>query len=237
MSEPGGDGEPDGLDTVRPRRPLELFLLRLSPGLEGPLAELWKDLSEERKAREIERAGTFLDSVKGDEATLETIVRRMLESERVADLFEGAMDAALRTSLEKKRQALGRVVRATLLDDARVDEAELLLRALGPLEQPHVHLLETLRSLLSPAAEPRMSTWRPLARLSSRKRVRATSEVTGITASQLCAELGSYSEPLVWSLLPVLAAQGLIEERGVRDGANGRDSPAEPKWFVSDFGL
>src|SRR5213594_1724275 len=94
MSEPGGDGEPDGLDTVRPRRPLELFLLRLSPGLEGPLAELWKDLSEERKAREIERAGTFLDSVKGDEATLETIVRRMLESERVADLFEGAMDAA-----------------------------------------------------------------------------------------------------------------------------------------------
>ena len=100
-----------------------------------------------------------------------------------------------------------------------------------------MHLLETLRSLLNPAAEPRISAWRPLARWSSRKRVRGTSEDTGITTSQLCAELSSYSEPLVRSLLRVLAAQGLIEERQAGDGAHGRDSPWEPKWFVSDFGL
>ena len=65
----------------------------------------------------------------------------------------------------------------------------------------------------------------------------ATSQVTGIATSRLCAELSSYSEPLLRSLLPVLVAQALIEERQVGDDAHGRDPPLEPKWLVSDFGL
>lgn len=56
-----------------------------------------------------------------------------------------ALQAATRTAWEAKLQALGRVLRDGLSDDALLDEMPLVLAALDAIEAPHVRVLRTIR--------------------------------------------------------------------------------------------
>ncbi|MCR1984058.1 hypothetical protein NSA53_17655 [Cellulosimicrobium cellulans] len=56
--------------------------------------------------------------------------------------FMGAVDEATRTGLEPKRRLLAKVIRQAVLDDARVDEAALIVQVLRELDAPHVRALE-----------------------------------------------------------------------------------------------
>lgn len=75
------------------------------------------------------------------------LIRMATDDEVVADLLGTAFEIGMRTRLEPKRQALGKIVARALVglhDSTRVSEAELLLKALGPLEDPHVRVLARL---------------------------------------------------------------------------------------------
>ncbi len=60
-------------------------------------------------------------------------------------LFFEAVEAASSTGLEDKRRLLGRVVGAAVLDDAKVEEGQLLVQALRELDAPHLRGLEAVR--------------------------------------------------------------------------------------------
>jgi hypothetical protein len=78
----------------------------------------------------------------GDEQTL---VKAIQESEDVEVLVIEALEAASRTALREKRLLLGRIIGRAVLDDAPIDEAQLITAALGELDAPHIRALERLR--------------------------------------------------------------------------------------------
>lgn len=59
--------------------------------------------------------------------------------------FSRAIRAAADTGFEAKRRVLARVIGRAVLDDATVDEAQLLVDALGELDAVHFHELERLK--------------------------------------------------------------------------------------------
>lgn len=67
-----------------------------------------------------------------------------LQDDRLALLLLEAVEAAARSALEEKRRLLGRVVGRAVLDDAQVDEAQLVVAALRGLDAPHIRALERL---------------------------------------------------------------------------------------------
>lgn len=70
---------------------------------------------------------------------------RLQDDQDVQALFINGVDYALRTGHEGKRRLLARVVRAAVLDDARIDDSLLYLYALRDLDAPHFRLLARLR--------------------------------------------------------------------------------------------
>lgn len=66
------------------------------------------------------------------------------DPELEALLFE-ALDAASRTGLEGKRRLLARVLAEAVLDDAKVEEGQLITQALRELDGPHIRALERIR--------------------------------------------------------------------------------------------
>lgn len=73
------------------------------------------------------------------------VLGRLRSDERFGELFVRAAEATAVTSWERKRTAMGAVVRAALDgDDAQLDDSELLLSALESLESPHFVALQRL---------------------------------------------------------------------------------------------
>jgi hypothetical protein len=79
---------------------------------------------------------------------------------RLLELAARVIEAAGRTTMEDKLQALSRVLANGLRDDAAIDEAVFVADALSAMEPPHVLVLRTIdRSLPEPASgEPGWST-------------------------------------------------------------------------------
>jgi len=75
----------------------------------------------------------------------ERLAERLAEDPQLELLFLEAVEAATRTGLEDKRRLLGQVVGAAVLDDAKVEEGQLLVQALHELDAPHLRGLEVVR--------------------------------------------------------------------------------------------
>lgn len=111
------------------------------PYVGGPLEVIVSDV----RARQAARAETLVASIAlavGEE----TLALRLADDPRAEALFVNAVNAALRTGYEAKRQLLARVVANALQDGAILDDAELLVNTLEDLEAPHIAALVRLEA-------------------------------------------------------------------------------------------
>jgi len=125
--------------------PIELAPSRIEKALRFPLAALpfggivleLLDLAHEQNDSAI--AQTVGEIIAGTGAEL--LTQRIRDDSEVRATVIEALTAAGRTGLEAKRRTLSKLVTAAILDDARVDEAQLLILALRDLEGPHIRAL------------------------------------------------------------------------------------------------
>lgn len=73
------------------------------------------------------------------------LATRLAGDPQLEVMFLEAVEAATRTGLKDKRRLLSRVVGAAVLDDAKVEDGQLLVQALRELDAPHVRGLEMVR--------------------------------------------------------------------------------------------
>jgi hypothetical protein len=81
---------------------------------------------------------------------LEAVSEEQLEAAFVARedvdvLFAQAVNAAANSALASRRLLLARLVQQAVLDEAKVDESVLIVRALTRVDAPHVRCLEAIR--------------------------------------------------------------------------------------------
>lgn len=92
---------------------------------------------------------------------LEDLIRH---DEQLQDLLLDGVEAAMKTRVDAKRRALGRILARAVSDPARLDEIELVQTSLAGIEAAHARVLSVfmekqdrvLRSELE-AAEPRLT--------------------------------------------------------------------------------
>ncbi len=105
-------------------------------------------------ARRVAKAEAVALMVAEQSGGAEHLAGRLGASPELEALFFAAVEAGARTGLEDKRRLLGRVVSEAVLDDAKVDEAQLLVQVLGELDAPHLRGLETVRRASDVAYQP-----------------------------------------------------------------------------------
>lgn len=118
-------------------------MLRSIPGIGSNIATYRQDQFEraQRRAEALGRAASeLLDP--------EDLFRRIGEDERLADMFEAAVAAAVASSSDSKIYLLGRAVATGALatDEAGVDEAQELIRIAGQLEAPDLKAMLALQA-------------------------------------------------------------------------------------------
>lgn len=102
------------------------------------LQDLWGDWQQKR-AQEF--ADHLVDGLEED-----GVVRLATAIEREPELFVDAFRVAIATDLQRKRQALARILReSTFHEMQEADEERLLLRAIEPLGVQHLEILDILR--------------------------------------------------------------------------------------------
>jgi len=106
-----------------------------------------------RHAAKVARTMSDIAAVTGED----TLAARLSSSPEVEALFLDGLEAATRTGLEDKRQLLARVVAESVLDEAKVEDAQLLVQALRDLDAPHIRALERIRRAEDGAETPDVS--------------------------------------------------------------------------------
>ena len=121
--------------------PTSQALLRMVPKF-GPVVATWRQETHERKQRRAERLGAAAAEGIGVEQLFEQIA----SDERLTDMFNAAVDASIATSSDAKIRLLGRALAAgaTASDEAKVDEAEQLLRIALDLDAVDLRALRAL---------------------------------------------------------------------------------------------
>lgn len=140
-------------------------MLSAAAALSGqPLAQALAELlplviSEARQ----QRLRDFVQEVIA-EVPPEELLERVQREPRIADLFTDAARTAMDTDLERKRRALARVLRLGFFtsDDAEIDAERMYLRAIAPLEIPHLRLLDIMRQPPQMADGGRIGVGTPL---------------------------------------------------------------------------
>ena len=193
---------------IRPE--LQFWFGMIFPERSQVLRNYYQDVDDRRRRR----AGEFEDELRnatGAQSSVEEIIERILEDERVGELFERAVQEALLAADERKRKALARAVAAGLLasDEAAIDDAETIVGAIAALQPTHV------RALLV------------LARSSDTARL-------GWSADAVAAEINASSE-VAEALLAKLTAEGLARDATEFVPMVGRRGG--PRWEISDHGL
>ncbi len=131
---PMGDGEYDShaaiwIRAVLAEMPMGSFLLELQSGYRGRVERRTFDLLDEI-AKQVD----------------ERLMRERLQaSEQLESVFWRSMRSAADSTHEGKRRLLGQALANAFLDEARVDEAELLEGVLANVDTPHIAALERLR--------------------------------------------------------------------------------------------
>lgn len=122
--------------------PTSQALLRLVPKL-GPIVATWRQETHERRQRRAE----LLGATAAEGIGVEQLFEQIANDERLTDMFNAAVEASIATSSDAKIRLLGRALAAgaTASDEARVDEAEQLLRIaldLDPVDLRAIRALE-----------------------------------------------------------------------------------------------
>ncbi|CUR54216.1 hypothetical protein NOCA2140039 [metagenome] len=97
-----------------------------------------------RSAEALDEALTRVD--------LETLQRRVEESEEFSALVGRAMQAAGDSLLQDKRRLLGRLIAEATLDDALIDDNIIWVDILASIDAPHVRCMEAVRRAEQEAA-------------------------------------------------------------------------------------
>lgn len=135
----------DNIQSMTRRDPPELWdtsarmSLSLVPVVGGALQIIWEDVRAHHQARLAKTIEEVADATGVDE-----LQRRLGEDPEVEALFLQGLDVATRTGLEAKRRLMSRVIAAAVLDEAQVEESQLLVFALRDLDAPHVRALARL---------------------------------------------------------------------------------------------
>jgi hypothetical protein len=116
-----------------------------SAGALAPAVALGLRLSADALARRRDRGGRALDAAAADVGGLERLEILATADDARMELTARTLEAAMRTSLEAKVLALGRVLAAGLDGQATVDQAQILVTVLADVEAPHVQVLAELR--------------------------------------------------------------------------------------------
>jgi hypothetical protein len=150
-------------------------------------------------------------SRRGEEALLPILAsvdaneldRRLAASDELDALVSRAMIDAASSSAESKRRLLGQIVKASVLDTAKIDESLLLMNVLRDVEAPHIRCLTAISRAEESARETGEMT--PVARGAEKPLTAAVREV-----------VAEYPPPLLQALLSL----GLIDGTVTWDGSN-----------------
>jgi len=105
------------------------------------LQQVWTRAGErrgDRAARSLEHAADLMD------VGLDILVERAVGYDARLELLAQILEAAARTSMEDKIQALGQILADGLRSDSHLDEARLLASMVNDLEAPHVVVLKLI---------------------------------------------------------------------------------------------
>jgi hypothetical protein len=116
-------------------------LTRKVPIIGDALAIVVQDAYARRRAVAERTALDIVEQV----GSVERLADRLAEDPQLEALFVEAVDAAARTGLRDKRRLLARVIGTAVLDDAKVEDGQLLVQALRELDAPHLRALEAIR--------------------------------------------------------------------------------------------
>lgn len=145
-------GAVSDLEPVGERHPGWDLAIRLGLGTRGEAVVKFLDARQARKGARAARAYEAAAEASGK--SREELFEAVEQNERLGDIFEETMGAASRTSWDAKLQSLGRALAqaVTAIDDATVDRAELLGRAIADIEPIHARALWLLgrRRLVNP---------------------------------------------------------------------------------------
>lgn len=121
----------------------------------GPVVATWRQETHERKQRRAEKLG----AAAAEDIGVEQLFEQIAADERLTDMFNAAVDAAIATSSEAKIRLLGRVLAAGAVaeDEAKVDEAEQLLRIALELDPVDLRALRALERWHTSDASDRVS--------------------------------------------------------------------------------
>jgi hypothetical protein len=142
-----------GLDPMNDRHPGWDLALRLGLGARGEAVVRFLD---DRQARKMKRAGSTYSVAAAAAGQSEEELFELIGNgdERLGDMFEETLEAATKTPWEAKLEVLGRALAmaVTAEDDAEIDHAQLLQRAVADLEPIHARALWLLgqRDKLNP---------------------------------------------------------------------------------------
>jgi hypothetical protein len=114
--------------------------LAASPKLAGSMAVLYEGFRDRWRAR----ASQVLEEITAEVPTAE-LEQRLVDNPALDAALAAAVEAAGRSGLAAKRRLLARVVTRAVLDDARVEEATLVVGVLSQIDAPHVRCLEAVR--------------------------------------------------------------------------------------------
>jgi hypothetical protein len=121
--------------------------LALIPVIGGALQVIYEDVRANLEARHWQTIQEIADDVGEDR-----LAARLKDPEHQA-LFANGVEVATRTGLENKRRLLAKVVSAAVLNDAKLDGAQLRVEALRDLDAPQIRALERLQRLLNEHTE------------------------------------------------------------------------------------
>lgn len=179
------------------------------------LRAFYQDIDDRWRRRASEFEDELLDATAGD-LSVEEIIERILTDERAGELFERAVREAMLAADEHKRRALARAVASGLLatDEAAIDDAQFLIRAIAGLEPPHVRVLLVLE-------QPGTMQGHPVQQMA-------------YTTTELEQRAGASSE-LLGLLLVKLAAEGLASD--LSSTVVSRTAAGMASWGITEFGL
>lgn len=152
----------------------------------------------------------------------EGLAARLRDNAEFAALFEGALEAGMRSAHDQKVQLLARVVAQAADDTASVDDAELVASTIRELQPPHVRALAILadHKLQHPDASGVAAVIEGMAGL----RTRGPGKATG--SSQILRALMGVAHDVADSVSATLERQGLV----------WNDPPGFGSWGITDYG-
>lgn len=135
------DSEPESIVLWDPSPEEDLVLSVLIPHFGPALAQYRRDVKSRRVNHLAEQIEKYLSS---SHLSLDEFLVRVRDEPRLTDLLEEAVQVAASSGLESKRVAMGKVLIAAATDDARIDEAQVLLNTLSQVEAAHIRVLDAV---------------------------------------------------------------------------------------------